>query len=322
MHTDKNMKTCNDFLLSLNLIDHKDKNKVIKELYTLSNNVENNYKVFRIKKHNGKFRIIYEPNSNLKYIQRQILVNILSKRKISKYAKAYHKGIGLKDNALPHLNKKVILKLDIENFFENIRFENIYALCFSEKYFPKAVGVLLTKLCTYIEYLPQGAPTSAYISNLVMKNFDEELGAWCKMNGIAYTRYSDDMTFSGDFIPRVVIRKVRKMLYKLGLKLNNHKIRVISSSQRQCVTGIVVNKKMQVASSYRKKIRQEIYYIKKYGLFSHLKKLNYKGTLDEYISNLYGRILFVLQIKNDDLEFQNYKDYLKSLKIKGMVDYD
>lgn len=322
MYTDNNVNTYNNFLLSLHLIDNKDKSKVIKELYTISNNVENNYNVFKIKKRNGKLRIIYEPNSNLKYIQRKILANILNKRKISKYAKAYYKGICLKDNALPHLNKKLILKLDIENFFESIRFEKIYFACFSEQYFPRSIGVLLTKLCTYIEYLPQGAPTSAYIANLVMKDFDEELGNWCEMNNIAYTRYSDDMTFSGDFVPSIVIRRVRKMLYKLGLKLNNRKIHVISSSQRQCVTGIVVNKKLQVSSLYRKKIRQEIYYIKKYGLVSHFNRLNYRITLEQYIANLYGRILFVLQIKNDDLEFQKYKDYIKSLKIKGMVDYD
>lgn len=246
----------------------------------------------------------------------------MNKRKISKYAKAYYKGICLKDNALPHLNKKLILKLNIENFFESIRFEKIYFACFSEQYFPRSIGVLLTKLCTYIEYLPQGAPTSAYIANLVMKDFDEELGNWCEMNNIVYTRYSDDMTFSGDFVPSIVIRRVRKMLYKLGLKLNNRKIHVISSSQRQCVTGIVVNKKLQVSSLYRKKIRQEIYYIKKYGLVSHFNRLNYRITLEQYIANLYSRILFVLQIKNDDLEFQKYKDYIKSLKIKGMVDYD
>ncbi len=73
MYTDNNINTYNKFLLSLHLIDDKDKNKVIKELYTISNNVENNYNVFKIKKRNGKLRIIYEPNSNLKYIQRKIL---------------------------------------------------------------------------------------------------------------------------------------------------------------------------------------------------------------------------------------------------------
>ena len=218
---------CNEFLLSLKLFNCKDKKKYLNTIYSISNNIENNYKIYKIKKKNGKYRTIYEPNSLLKHIQRQILVKILDNKAISKYAKAYHKGINLKDNAIPHLNKELILKLDIKDFFENISFIDVYNSCFSIEYFPKSVGMILTYLCTYDDYLMQGAPTSAYISNLVMKEFDEVLGLWCEENNISYTRYSDDMTFSGEFNPREVIVKVRKMLYKLGLELNNKKIHII-----------------------------------------------------------------------------------------------
>lgn len=149
---------CNQFLLSLNLIDNKlieksDTNK-IKTLYSISNNIENNYRLFKIRKRNGGFRTIYEPNSTLKYIQRQILKNILNNKKISKYAKAYKRGVSLKDNAYPHLNKKMILKLDIKDFFEKIRFLHVYKTCFSIEYFPKSIGILLTYLCTYDNHLP------------------------------------------------------------------------------------------------------------------------------------------------------------------------
>ena len=102
-------KQCNDFLLSLHLINEKDNIKYLKKLYAISNNVEKNYNVYKIKKHNCKYRKIYDPNDTLKHIQRQILNNILNNKLISKYAKAYHKGISLKDNALPHINKKIIL---------------------------------------------------------------------------------------------------------------------------------------------------------------------------------------------------------------------
>ena len=265
---------CNEFLLSLKLFNCKDKKKYLNTIYSISNNIENNYKIYKIKKKNGKYRTIYEPNSLLKHIQRQILVKILDNKAISKYAKAYHKGINLKDNAIPHLNKELILKLDIKDFFENISFIDVYNSCFSIEYFPKSVGMILTYLCTYDDYLMQGAPTSAYISNLVMKEFDEVLGLWCEENNISYTRYSDDMTFSGEFNPREVIVKVRKMLYKLGLELNNKKIHIIHKSSNQNVTGIVVNEKVQVSAKYRKEIRQEIYYIRKFGLESHLKKRN------------------------------------------------
>ena len=307
-------KECNDFLLSLNLFNCNDEKKYIKILYSISNNIEKNYKIYKIRKRNGKYRTIYEPNSLLKHIQKQILLNILNNKSISKYAKAYHKGISLKDNAIPHINKNIILKLDIKDFFENISFVDIYNSCFPIEYFPKSVGMLLTYLCTYDEHLTQGSPTSAYISNLVMKDFDEVLGAWCEDKNISYTRYSDDMTFSGNFNPNEIIKKVRKMLYKLGLQLNNNKIHVVSKSSNQNVTGIVVNEKVQVSSKYRKEIRQEIYYIKKFGLESHLKYNEVEINKEKYLNILYGKIIYVLQINEDDNEFKKYKTYIFKLK--------
>lgn len=307
-------KECNEFLLSLNLLCCKNEKKYIKTIYSISNDIEKNYKIYKIKKRNGKTRTIYEPAPILKHIQRQILNCILNGRTISQYAKAYHKGISLKDNAIPHLNKEILLKLDIKNFFESISFFLIYRSCFSIEYFPKSVGMLLTHLCTYYGYLPQGAPTSAYISNLVMKSFDEELGNWCHSNKITYTRYSDDMTFSGDFHPSEVITKVRKMLKCLGLELNDSKIHVIRQSARQSVTGIVVNQKVQVDAKYRKKIRQEMYYIEKFGLISHLKKCNLEIPPEKYLNTLYGKILYVLQINKNDKEFEKYKKSVEILK--------
>lgn len=312
-------KECNEFLLSLNLFNCKDEKKYLKTIYSISNNIENNYKVYKIKKRSEKYRTIYEPNSILKQIQKNILVNILNNKSISKYAKAYHRGIQLKDNAMPHINKQLILKLDIKDFFENISFIEIYNTCFPIEYFPKSIGMILTYLCSYDEHLTQGSPTSAYISNLVMKDFDEVLGLWCENNNISYTRYSDDMTFSGNFNPSEIIIKVRKMLYKLGLELNNKKIHLVHNSQSQNITGIVVNEKIQVSINYRKKIRQEIYYIEKHGLKDHLEKTNINLSQLNYVNNLYGRILFVLQINPNDIEFIKYKQIINKLKRQLIV---
>lgn len=304
----------NEFLLSLNLID-KDipDSEKIRTLYAISNKVESNYNVYKIKKSNGTYRTIYAPKPLLKNIQRKILKNILNNKEISPYAKAYHKGIKLKDNAYPHMNKKTILKLDIVDFFENINFYDIYNSCFNQPYFPESIGHLLTYLCTYESRLPQGAPTSSYISNLVMKEFDSEIGEYCKLRDISYTRYSDDMTFSGDFNPRELITKVRKMLYKLNLKINNKKIHIINNSQQQNVTGLVVNKKIQTTSNYRNKIRQEIYYIKKFGLSNHLNRINQQNE-SKYLDSLYGKILYALSIDSTNKEFIKYKELVKNLK--------
>ena len=305
------IKECNEFLLSLQLFKCDDKKKYIKTLYSLSNKIENNYYVYKIKKKNGHLRTIYEPASLLKTIQKNILKNILNNKQISKYAKAYKKGISLKNNAIEHINKKIILKLDIKDFFENISFLDVYNSCFPIEYFPKSIGMLLTTLCTYEDHLTQGSPTSAYISNLVMKDFDEEIGVICEKRNINYTRYSDDMTFSGDFNPSEIIKIVRKYLYKLGLNLNDSKIHIVKNYQSQNVTGLIVNKKIQVSKNYRKKIRQEIYYLKKYGIDSHLEKLNLSNK-KQYLQSLQGKILYVLQINNQDKEFINYKDYINN----------
>lgn len=307
-------EACNNFLLSLNLIDKNisDKEK-IRLLYIITNPVEKNYKVFKIKKSNGKYRYIYKPNNLLKKIQRKILKNILNNKKISIYAKAYKKGLCLKDNAYPHLNKKIILKLDIINFFDNIEYYDIYRTCFSKEYFPPSVGHLLTNLCTYESRLPQGAPTSAYISNLVLKEFDEEIGTWCDLHNISYTRYSDDMTFSGDFNPQEIIKKVRHHLNYLNLKLNNKKIKVISNSKEQRVTGLIVNKKINVPKKYRNQIRQEIYYLKKYGLKSHLQKINYQAKPINYLNSILGRLNYMISISPNETII-NYRLFIMNLK--------
>ena len=191
---------------------------------------------------------------------------------------------------------------------------DIYNSCFPIEYFPKSVGMILTYLCTYDNHLTQGSPTSAYISNLVMKEFDEELGNWCNLRNISYTRYSDDMTFSGAFNPSELRTKVRKMLYKVGLELNNDKIHIVYKSSSQNVTGIVVNEKMQVNVKYRNKIRQEIYYIKKFGLSSHLKKCDINIDSKRYLNILYGKVLYVLQINENDIEFIKYRQFIENLK--------
>ena len=302
-----------EFLLSLHLINGENEKNILNKLYTNSNNIEQNYKIYKIKKRNGKTRTIYEPECNLKIIQKNILHNILEERYISKYAKAYKKGISLKDNAIVHKNKDMVLKLDIKDFFNNITYMQVYCNCFPEKYFPKKIGTLLTNLCTYQDSLPQGAPTSSYISNIIMLDFDIKIGKYCDEHNISYTRYCDDMTFSGNFSKKDIITYVEKELKKIGLYLNKEKINLITKKSRQIVTGIVVNEKIQVNIDYRKDIRKNIFYIKKYGLNSHMNYLKITIPKEKYLNQLLGRINFVLQVDNTNKEFIEYKQYILKL---------
>ena len=303
------------FLLSFNLFKTNDIKKVKRTLYYLSNNLDANYISFDIPKKNGKLRTIYEPSGLLKNVQRNILKNILEDKKISKYAKAYQRHISLVDNAIEHINKKIILKLDIKDFFPSINFNMVYNTCFNETLYPRKLGILLTNICMYNNELPQGTPTAAYISNIILRSFDEKIGNYCDNLNISYTRYSDDLTFSGDFNVQEIISLVKDELRKYHFKLNYDKIKVIRNNNRQIVTGIVVNKKLSIKREYKKKIRQEIYYINKYGIDSHLKKLNIDNK-NKYLHSLKGKVNFVLQVEDNNKEFKKYQIYIDNLLFK------
>lgn len=304
----------NELLSSFNLVNTSDIKKINKILYGISNNIDLNYEEIIIKKKNNNLRYLNEPSPILKSIQKRILKNVLEEKMISKCAYAYKKGLSTILNAKSHVGCKVILKLDIENFFDNINFYKVYNSCFNENLYPKKLGMLLTNLCVYNGKLPQGSPTSGYISNIVLRNFDCNIDAYCKDKNINYTRYSDDMTFSGDFDIRKLIKFVNELLYKEGFRLNKSKIKVVLNTTRQQVTGIVVNEKINLSKNYKRKIRQEVYYVLKYGVKSHIKKRNINLSCNRYLSVLLGKINYVLTVNPNDKEFINYKNEIKRIK--------
>ena len=304
----------NELLSSFNLVNTSDIKKINKILYGISNNIDLNYEEIIIKKKNKDLRYLNEPSPILKSIQKRILKNVLEEKMISKCAYAYKKGLSTVLNAKNHVGCKVILKLDIENFFDNINFYKVYNSCFNENLYPKKLGMLLTNLCVYNDRLPQGSPTSGYISNIVLRNFDCNIDAYCKDKNINYTRYSDDMTFSGDFDIRKLIKYVNELLYKERFRLNKSKIKVVLNTTRQQVTGIVVNEKINLSKNYKRKIRQEVYYILKYGVKSHIKKRNINLSCNRYLSVLLGKINYVLTVNPNDKEFINYKNEIKRIK--------
>lgn len=148
--------------------------------------------------------------------------------------------------------------------------------------------------------------------NLLLREFDEKVGMYCRQEQIRYTRYADDMTFSGNFDELKVIRFVRKALKSMGLQLNNKKTRVRKQGQQQEVTGIVVNYKTQLPKSIRKEIRKNMYYICKYGLESHLDYIDSEHK--NYLEHLLGQVSYALFINPNDLEMERYKKILKALK--------
>ena len=290
----------------------KDLGFPIKTLYGLSNNLDKHYHNVLIPKSDGTKRKLSVPDLILKNVQRSIADNILAYYPISKYATAYKIGGSVQKNARPHVNKKKILKLDIEGFFDNIIYSRVKDVVFYGEKFSEPIRILLTMLCYYKESLPQGAPTSPASTNIIMYDFDEKIGAYCDERGISYTRYCDDMTFSGDFDEKEIIALVREELRGLGLFLKNRKTAVIGNAKRQTVTGIVVNEKINLTKDYKKNIRRQMYYIKKFGLENHAEN---QGIADvkRYLTSLKGQIAFVIQTCPGAVEFKGYLETLKKL---------
>ena len=286
-------------------------------LFELTKNTSQYYTAFQIKKKNGKARQLYAPSSPLKSCQSTINHRILSHLPVSEYATAYCKGSTISKNAAPHIGKRHLLKLDITDFFGSIRFDQVYSAAFNTRYFPVQIGTMLTQLCCLEDVLVQGAPTSPALSNIIMYNFDSNIGLWCKKHQIAYTRYCDDMTFSADTPLYPVYKRVKDMLEKMGMELNEQKTRFINSNNRQTVTGLTVNEKLSVSADYKRALRQEIYYALKYGLTD---SMIHSGCTDFflggepdaalYLRHLRGKVNFVLQVEPQNQWFLQAKEDL------------
>lgn len=285
------------------------------------------YRHFKIRKKNGTYRTISEPLPSLKEIQYFILQEILYKIQVSKYCKSYIPKKKFKEYLRYHVNEKQLLTLDIEDFFSSITYNIIYDL-FHKLGYAKDVSTYLANLCTYIKisnksnttsnskrFLPQGAPTSPYLSNLILKEFDDEIAKYCKEEKIKYTRYADDMAFSGNVINKKEIESlVQKKLEKLGLNLKKEKTRLMLKNEPQILSGVILNEKMQLPKKERNEIRQIMYFIKIFTLENHLERI--KEKRDNYLLHLIGRVSYALSLNPDDKEFLDYKKYLNELEKK------
>ncbi|WP_417854630.1 retron St85 family RNA-directed DNA polymerase [Xanthomarina gelatinilytica] len=269
------------------------------------------YRYYKIPKKNGGTRTIQEPLPNLKDIQHWILKNILYKIHSSNYAKAYIKNKGLKENLKFHKNQLKIFSIDIKDFFPTINYEKVY-LVFKEVGYSDTISKYLAKLCCLNESLPQGAPTSPYISNLVMRNIDNRIGSYCLEREIRFTRYADDLTFSGDFDETELNQFVIELLNDEGFELNDSKTKSMFKSQRQIVTGVIVNEKIQLPKEKRRKIRQTLYFINKFGLDSHIEKIGMNKR--NYLNHLIGQIGFGLYLNPNDSELKEYMKTITKLK--------
>lgn len=277
-------------------------------VYSVSNKSCKFYREFEIKKKNGKNRTINEPLPSLKEIQDWILKEILYNIQVSPYAKAYIKNKSIKDNARFHKKQNKVLTIDLKDFFPSIKYPRILNV-FRKIGYREDVSVMLANLCCLNGCLPQGSPTSPALSNIIASKIDYGIIKYIGNDKIRYTRYADDLTFSGDFNEGDLIKNIERIVNQQGFFINEEKTRTRKKNQRQEVTGIVVNEKMQIERTIRRKIRSDVYYIQKYGLESHLIKINEKRN--NYIYHLIGLVSYASFINPYDDNLKQYIDILK-----------
>lgn len=269
------------------------------------------YTQARIPKKSGGDRELDIPSVELKYIQRWILDTILSNIQVSEFATGFCTNKSILDNAKVHLNKHCLVNLDIKDFFPSISFERVYKIFYYYGYTTE-VSFALAKLCTFKGRLPQGSPASPYISNICCLRLDIRLNAIAQKYEATYSRYADDITISGNNDIKSIIPIVSKIVSEEHFSINDKKSRVAYPFQRQEVTGLLVNgEHVRIPKSYKRDLYQQLYYCNKYGVQSHLEKINCdKAFFKEHI---YGKICFVNLVEPTEAD--------KMLSIANQIDW-
>ncbi|WP_157447274.1 retron St85 family RNA-directed DNA polymerase [Catenovulum agarivorans] len=218
------------------------------------------YRSFEIIRKNGNKRLIEAPRTYLKVLMRYINHHLLTGLAIHDSVHSYRQGKSFLTNAQIHVAKQYVFNLDIENYFGCINKRQVREL-FSINDFTASAATLLSELCTFNDRLPQGAPTSPIISNAILFKIDQSMHRYCEKNNLCYTRYSDDITLSGNSRQSIVKAKSRliAMIHGAGFKINDKKTRLMPYHKQQLVTGVVVNKEATPARNELRRIRAKFH---------------------------------------------------------------
>lgn len=275
---------------------------------------ENAYHTFSILKKNGDKREIDAPNDELKFVQKRLAILLWANQKKSwrlnntkpNISHGFEESKSIITNAKIHRNKKIVLNLDLEDFFPSIHFGRVKGFFEKNKNFkvPKEVALVIARLVCYKGRLPQGAPTSPIISNLICRILDFRLLKLAKKYRLDYTRYADDLTFStnsSSFVDeeQFFLDKLEKEIIRAGFKINAKKTRLQFSNSRQEVTGLTVNKKLNVSKEFYKNTRAMAHKLYTTGEFLIDGE---SGTINQ----LEGRFAFINQLDkyNNGLEYE------------------
>ena len=281
-----------------------------------------------IPKKNGGERVIHAPQKELKFLQKKLsnvlwechLESLESKSKDKNFktpvlSHAFEKGKSIITNSQMHRNKKYILNIDLKNFFDSFNFGRVRGFFIKDRDFAVSpeIATVIAQIACYQGKLPQGAPSSPIITNLITRILDYRIVKIAKKYRFTYSRYADDMTFSTNRELNSnklraskeldnFLTELEEVIISSGFEINPKKTRLSNNMQRQEVTGLVVNKKINVKREYIKNTRAMAFQLYKDGTFEIDKK---PGTINQ----LTGRFAFIFQID----QYNNYLLYKKSL---------
>ncbi|MCC6131745.1 MAG: RNA-directed DNA polymerase [Acidobacteria bacterium] len=268
------------------------------------------YHRFGIPKKSGGIRAISAPKASLAVAQRWILTRILSRLTPDDAAHGFVHGRSIVSNAAPHAGRRVVINMDMKDFFPTVTFRRVKGL-FRRLGYNEPVAVLLALLCTepprvaaelggkayFIALssrtLPQGACTSPAITNAVCHRLDRRLTGLAARHGFTYTRYADDLTFSGDDATAVgrLLRSIQSIAGSEGFVPHPEKTRVMRRGERQEVTGVTVNDKVGVSRREVRELRAILCNAARLGLATQNREAH-----PDFAGYLRGRVAYVAMV--------------------------
>jgi RNA-directed DNA polymerase len=217
-------------------------------LLQLSKEADELYRRGEIRKKSGGTRVLFKPCQRLKEVQRT-LNRFLQRVELPDYMHGCRPGHSIVHNARPHVGKPMVLKVDVKDFFGSIRLQHVYRMFVRLGCSPD-VSRLLTRLTTYKHQLPQGAPTSPAVANLVFAPVARRLYGLAKAHMGDYSDYVDDNAFSGPGHIARLKPLVYKILRQYGFRVKKEKVEASDQASDQVVTGVKVNFRIDVPRNY------------------------------------------------------------------------
>ena len=240
-----------------------------------TNNVQRRCKTFRLRKKHGGYREITAPKGGLRGILNALNILLQTYDEPTPWAFGFVCGRSVVDNARPHVGKRYILNLDLKDFFPTITRQQVADCLTAEPFgFSSLAAKLVSGLATVRtknneEVLAQGFATSPTLSNFICREMDKEIASIATAQGITFTRYADDLTFSSDadiLRPQgELVQQVKTIVERYGFRLNEEKTHLQRRGRRQEVTGLMVTEKVNVSRRYVREIRSLLYIWERYG---------------------------------------------------------